>query len=125
MADLPLYDETEDAPLPHAKADMRFTDAAAKPLSDGRRVKLNFKFTPFLERPSVDMAVTNVFGNEVASMSLIEAMDTDFEFAVHCGGPEPECERTIHLTLFYREGDDPDAPRQIVDERDVTFTVTA
>ncbi|MGH2523103.1 MAG: hypothetical protein ACRDH2_11420 [Anaerolineales bacterium] len=123
MAEIPLYQEGEDVPIPRAREDMRFTEAAARPLPDGRRVKLNFKLTPFADRPSVDMSVTNLLGNEVASMSLIEAMDTEFEFTVHLRGPQPEGGHNIHLTLFYQESDDPDAPRQVVDERDVAFTV--
>jgi hypothetical protein len=71
------------------------------------------------------MTVTNASGREVATMSLIEAMDTDFDFTVHLRGPQPEGEHTLRLTMFYLEGDDPDAPRQIVDERDLIFTAVS
>ena len=101
---------------------MRFTAITAQPYTDGRRVRLSFKLTPFLERPCVDIAVTNVAGDEVASMSLIEAMDTDFEFTLHLRGPEPQGEHTAHLSLFYTE-DDAASERQIVDERDFNFFI--
>jgi len=121
MADIPLYDESDEIPAPRARPDVRFTSVAVKPYTDGRRVKLNFALTPFEERPSVDMDVTNAEGHEVASLSLIEAMDTSFDFTVHLRGPEPRGEHVLHLTLFYLESDEPDAARQVVDEHRLSF----
>jgi hypothetical protein len=124
MTDIPLYDEGEDIPRPRAREDVRFREVSVKPYGDGRRVKLNFTLTPFMERPSVDIAVTNALGSQVASMSLIEAMDTEFEFTVHLRGPEPRGEHTLHLTMFYPKSDDaPTEDRQIVDELTRTFVV--
>ena len=123
MTDIPLYDNPDEAPIPKPKTEMRFTTITAKPYPDGRRVRLSFKLTPFLERPSVDIAVTNAAGNEVASLSLVEAMDTDFEFTLHLRGPEPQGEHTAHLSLFYPESDEALSVRQIVDERDFNFSI--
>jgi hypothetical protein len=102
---------------------MRFTTVTAKPYTDGRRVRLGFKLTPFLERPCVDIAVTNAAGDEVAALSLIEAMDTEFEFTLHLRGPEPQGEHTAHLTMFYTAGDDAASEHQIVDERNFNFFI--
>jgi hypothetical protein len=121
MSEIPLYDDADDAPLPRARADVRFTSVAVRPYSDGRRMKLSFGLTPFQERPNIDMLVTNPDGQEVASLSLIEAMDTSFDFTVHLRGPEPRGPHSLRLTLFYRAGDDPDAAVQIVDERTHLF----
>jgi hypothetical protein len=126
MADIPLYDENQDAPEPREKEDVRFTEVKIKPYADGRRVRLNFKVTPFFERPSVDMTVTNALGDEVAALSLIEAMDTEFEFTIHLRGPAPQGEHTLRLTMFYPKSDDaPADERQIVDERREMFVVAA
>ncbi len=124
MTEIPLFDENEDAPIPRAREAVRFSEVVLKPYGDGRRVKLNFTLTPFVERPSVDIAVTNTLGHEVASMSLIEAMDTAFEFTIHLRGPEPKGEHTLRLTMFYPKSDDaPTEDRQIVDEHLQTFVV--
>ena len=124
MTDIPLFDENEDAPIPRAREEVRFGEVGLKPYGDGRRVKLNFTLTPFVERPSVDIAVTNTLGHEVASMSLIEAMDTEFEFTIHLRGPQPKGEHTLHLTIFYPKNDDaPTEDRQVVDARLQTFVV--
>jgi hypothetical protein len=124
MADIPLYDESEEVPAPRARGEVRFTAVSIKPYPDGRRVKLNFALTPFAERPSVDMAVTNAEGHEVAALSLVEAMDTQFDFTVHLRGPEPRGAHVMQLTMFYLESDEPDAARQVVDEHRLTFFPT-
>jgi hypothetical protein len=121
MAEIPLYDDATDVPAPRPRAEVRFTSVAVRPYGDGRRMKLSFALTPFEERPSVDMAVTNLAGDEVASMSLIEAMDTAFDFTIHLRGPAPRGAHDLLLTLFYRAGDEPDAERQVVDEHRLTF----
>ena len=124
MADIPLYDESEEVPAPQARQDVRFTAVSVKPYPDGRRVKLSFALTPFEDRPSVDMAVTNAEGQEVASLSLIEAMDTQFDFTVHLRGPEPRGAHVMALLMFYLESDEPGAARQVVDEHRLTFFPT-
>lgn len=121
MADIPLYDESEEVPVPRARAEVRLTSIAIKPYADGRRMKLSFALTPFEERPSVDMSVINAAGHEVATLSLIEAMDTQFDFTVHLRGPEPAGAHTLHLAVFYPESDEPGAPRQVVDEQTLNF----
>lgn len=124
MAEIPLYDESGEMPAPRERADVRFGSIAVRPYPDGRRMKLHFTLTPFLERPSVEMTVTNHSGAEVASLHLIEAMDTAFDFTVHLRGPEPRGDHRLQLVLFYPESDEPDAPRQVVDEQSVTFDPT-
>jgi hypothetical protein len=121
MAAIPLYEAGEEVPLPRPRADVRFTQVALRPYPDGRRMKLSFGLTPFAERPNVDITVTNLDGQEVASLSLIEAMDTSFDFTVHLRGPEPRGPHTLRLTLFYRASDDPAAERQVVEVRTLTF----
>src|SRR5262245_53395137 len=124
MSDIPLYDESEDIPTPVARDEMRFENVSVLPYADGRRVKLKFSFPPFLERPSVEATITNLTGQPVASMSLIEAMDQEFEFTLHLRGPQPQGEHALRLTLFYPESNDaPTDARQIVNEQIVRFEV--
>lgn len=125
MAEIPLYEEGEEIPAARPRAEVRFTDIAIRPYTDGRRMRLHFGLTPFLERPSVEATITNAAGAGVAAMDLIEAMDTDFDFTLHLRGPEPSGPHTLHLLLFYRESDDPDSARQVVDEHTLTFSPRA
>jgi len=124
MAEIPLYDESGDMPAARPRAEVRFGEVAVRPYPDGRRMKLHFSLTPFLERPSVEITVTNLSGGEVASLHLIEAMDTAFDFTVHLRGPEPRGDHRLHLVLFYPESDEPNAARQVVDEQSITFDPT-
>ena len=123
MSDLPLYDSMEDVPEPLPRGEMKFESASADPYADGRRVRLRFKLMPFQERPSVDAAVVNADGQTVAMMSLIEAVEQEFEFTLHLRGPDPRGTHTIHLELFYIASDDRPDEKQIVDRRDVSFDV--
>ncbi len=123
MADIPLNENPEDMPAPRPKDEVRFAEVALRPYADGRRVKLSFSLTPFLERPSVEVVVSNPEQLPVASMSLIEAIDTDFDFTLHLRGPQPAGAHTARLTLFYLASDERPDEKQIVDERDVTFTI--
>jgi hypothetical protein len=124
MSDIPLYEPDEEMPLPRPRAEMRFESVTLKPYPDGRRVKLNFKLTPFMERPSVEAFVTNLLGHEVASLSLIEAMDTEFDFTIHLRGPQPQGEHTLRLVMFYTLNDDtPTESREVVAEETATFII--
>ena len=64
--------DPEDAPLP--RADVRFRSLTAAPYPDGRRVRLSIHLTPFQHKPNVEVEVHNAAGVEVATMSIIEAM---------------------------------------------------
>ncbi|MCS6910798.1 MAG: hypothetical protein NZM11_09580, partial [Anaerolineales bacterium] len=119
MAELRFYEDPEDIPIPLPRNEMRFDDVSVQPYADGRRVRLKFKFPPFAERPSVDAWVTNAEGHVVASMSLIEAIEQDFEFTLHLRGPEPRGDHTLHLTLYYPLSDERPDEKQLVDERTV------
>jgi hypothetical protein len=121
MADIPLYDESDEIPVRRPRAEVRFDGIAVEPYPDGRRLKLHFGLTPFLERPSVEMTVTNAAEDEVASLHLIEAMDTAFDFTVHLRGPAPAGVHRLRLALFYPESDEPGALRQVVDEQSIMF----
>lgn len=125
MSNLPLYDSMDDVPEPQPREGVRLTQASLTPYADGRRVKMLLTLTPFMEKPSLDVHVTNAAGQEVASMSLIETMEADFEFTLHLRGPEPHGAYTAHFEVFYLTSEDVLGPRQIVDTRTVTFEVVS
>lgn len=121
MVDIPLYGDGDAVPEPRPRGEVRFTGVSIQPLPDGRRMRLHFGLTPFTERPNVELTVTNAAGHEVANFSLVEAMDTDFDFTVHLRGPAPEGAHTLRLELFYRASDEPGAAHEVVDRHELTF----
>lgn len=107
-----MNDEIEffdDVPQPPEQ--VKFIELGARVYPDGRRVRLNIKVTPFLERPNLEFFITNADKQEVASMSVVESMDHTFEMTAHLRGPQPSGRYTLRGELFY--GEDPNAPRKV------------
>jgi hypothetical protein len=100
-ADIELV-EPEEAPRPKEAVAIR--KLAARPYSDGRRVRLDVNLTPFLDRPNLEFEAFNSAGDSVGVMSVIESMDHEFELTLHLRGPDPRGEYTLRLTLFYPDG---------------------
>lgn len=123
MSNLTFYEDPEEIPLPVPREEMRFESVQAEPYPDGRRVKLTFKLKPFMERPSVEAWVTNASGHVVATLSLIEALDQEFDFTVHLRGPQPSGPHTLRLELFYVDDVERPEEKQIVDTRTVEFVI--
>ena len=101
--------EPDEVPQPPEAVKIEKLEARVYP--DGRRVRVNVKITPFLERPNLEFRVTNTDGIEVASLSIIESMDHDFEMTVHLRGPQPAGRHTLRGELFYT----PESPRRTLE----------
>lgn len=105
MSELVEFVEAEDVPLP--KEEVRIRRLAARPYADGRRVRLDVALSPFLERPNLEFEAFDPGGGTVATMSVIESMDHEFELTLHLRSLEPKGLHTLRLTLFYPEGPAP------------------
>jgi hypothetical protein len=108
MDDIEFF-ESEAAPQPPDQVKIERLSARVYP--DGRRVRLDIKLTPFIERPNLEFRITNAAGQEVATLSIIESMDYDFEMTAHLRGPQPSGRHTLHAELFYQ----PDSARQVAE----------
>jgi hypothetical protein len=106
--------EPDEVPQPPEA--VKIEELTARVYPDGRRVRVNVKITPFLERPNLEFQVINSEGVEVASLSIIESMDRDFEMTVHLRGPQPSGRHTLRGELFYS----PESPRHVLE---TTFEV--
>lgn len=96
--------------VPQPPEEVKILELGARVYPDGRRVRINVKVTPFLERPNLEFSITNAEGQEVSSLSMIESMDHTFELTAHLRGPQPSGRYTLRGELFY--GEDPAAPRK-------------
>jgi hypothetical protein len=79
----------------------------AAPYSDGERVRVNIRMTPFQKRPHLEVRVIDVNGDEVATASIVEPMGWNLEFTLHLRGATGSPFR-IESRLFYPGG--PEAP---------------
>ncbi|MGD8584775.1 MAG: hypothetical protein PVH65_00805 [Chloroflexota bacterium] len=68
---------------------------------DGRRVAIGFNLTPFLERPSLLVTITNAEGDEAASLSVIEAMEPNFNLTVHLRDDANLDPYTVEAVVYY------------------------
>jgi hypothetical protein len=87
--------------IPQPPELVKIESLIAKVYPDGRRVRVDVQLTPFLERPNMEFRVLNSAGDEVASLSIIESMDCQFEMTVHLRGPQPVGRHTLRAELFY------------------------
>lgn len=113
MDELEFYEPEE---IPQPPEAVKIENLAARVYPDGRRVRLDIQITPFLERPNLELKITNDQGQEVATLSVIETMDAHFEMTAHLRGPQPVGRYTLRGELFY----DPEAPHKVTE---ITFDV--
>ena len=111
-----LYEDPLQGALP--KEDVRFNELGLFVYDDGRRVAVGFDITPFLERPSIQVLVTNEVGQEAASLSIIEAMQANFNLTLHLRDDPQTANYSIEAQLYYIS---PDGERLVVDKVTRTF----
>jgi hypothetical protein len=104
--------DASEAPVPPEEVRIQRLEAAPHP--DGRRVKVEIELTPFLQRPSLEVAITDGQGDEVASTNIIEAVNPRMSFTMHvrnAGAPGPH---QLHVVVYY-----PDGPQ--ADDKSLSF----
>jgi hypothetical protein len=113
-----FYDDPAMGPRP--REEVRFNQIGLYVYEDLKRVAVGFDITPFLERPSIQVTVLNEEGQEVSNMTVIEAMQPNFNLTMHMQTQDekPSESYRIEATLYYRgeEGE-----RQVVDRETRTF----
>jgi hypothetical protein len=124
------FSDLSEVPVPPREVRIRQFDV--EPYPDGRRLRLNLDLTPFLKSPSSEITVTDVLGNQLAVANLIEIIDPKVQLTMHLRTPDPQGPFTAHALVFYTEnleeitdGDQITGPptRQIVDEKETTFSI--
>jgi hypothetical protein len=109
-----------DDPLkgPHSREDVRFNQLGLYVYDDRRRIAVGFDITPFLERPSVEVTITNAAGEVAANLTVIEAMQPNFNLTMHLRDKNPADPYQIEAILFYQATD---GERKLVDSMTKTF----
>jgi len=64
-------------------AETRLVDLLADPYPDGNRLRIALSLTPFLQKPYLELTLTNSAGEVVASTSIVEPVDWGLEFTLH------------------------------------------
>ncbi len=106
------YQPPEDG-LPPQEVRIQALRAETWP-DESRRVRVHLDVTPFLERPNIEVTITNENGDEAASINIIESIDAHMTFTMHLRGITTAGTFTLSASLSY-----PD--HGIVDQKSVLF----
>lgn len=124
------FTDLSEVPLP--PNEVRLLDFRVEPYPDGKRVRVYLELTPFQKRPSGELFITDLLGNQVATANIIETIDPKMELTMHLRIPNPQGEFTARVLIFYTDNlediteDDQivAAPeREVVDEKEVSFSI--
>ena len=117
---LPMRINFFDDPLemPRPREEVRLKQLGFFVYPEGRRVAVGFELTPFLEKPSIELAITNALGDPAGRLTVIEALETSFSLTIHLRDKTPT-ERYDVLALVYYGA--PGEPRQVVHELTRSF----
>jgi virulence-associated protein VagC len=88
---------------------------------DGRRVAVSLAITPFQQRPSLELTLTNAHGQPAASLTVIEALETTLALTLHLRDKQPTDTYELLAEVYYLF---PDRGRLTVSSKKVQFTVT-
>ncbi len=96
-----MYTPPEDGLPPQ---EVRIQGLRAEPWSeDGRRLRIHLDVTPFLERPSIEVAIANENGDVLSSISIIETIDAHMAFTMHLRGETLQGKLTLSANILYPE----------------------
>lgn len=130
------FQDPSDIPLP--PDEVRIRELRAKVLSDQVRIQIFLELTPFQKRPNGEIKVTDDQGREVASISIIEAIDSKMQLTIHLPDGS-EGEHTLSTQIYYypielfqkeagSEGKDAQVElpteKQVVDSQETKFTLS-
>lgn len=131
-----FFRDPDDIPLP--PAEVRIRQLLAAPWPDNRRVRVVLELTPFQKRPNGEVRILDSQGAEVATLSIVEALDPKMEFTLHLRSAEKVGTYTTSAIVYYYEEEAPppqaengdqDQPYQlpekinVVDSAEVTFEI--
>jgi hypothetical protein len=120
-----FFQDPTEIPLP--PMEVRILELHAEMWEDGRRVQVFLEITPFQKRPHGEVSITNATGDELAFISIVEALTRKLEFTMHLRGAHLIGPFTLNARLYYYPEDEtsdeegtPQLPAPIeVDQRSI------
>lgn len=95
------------------RADVRFNRLGLYMYDDGQRVAVGFDITPFRERPNIEVTLRNKEGKKAASLSVIEAVQPNFNLTMHIRDNSASNLYEVEAFLYYTSQDN--GGRMVVD----------
>ena len=112
-----------DDPLqqPKAREDVRIKQIGLFVHDDTRRVSFGLELTPFLERPSIQVSITNGKGEVAGALTVIETMTPNFSLIIHLRDEDVRDPYELTAEIYYAT---PETERQNVDRQTMYFSAS-
>ena len=114
--DIQFFFEPENQP--RSREDVRIKQIGLFVHEDGRKVTFGLELTPFLERPCIDVEISNAEGKPAGSLSVIEQMTPNFSLVMHLRDDESINPYQLRTVIYYTT---PETERVDVDMQIVGF----
>lgn len=98
MVDI-FFREPGEIPLPPEDVRIKSLNAVFQP--KGRMFKILLELDPFQKPPNVDLSIVDDDGNELTSVSIIEAIQPKIELMMHVRNQLSGNKCTLTASLFY------------------------
>ena len=118
--DIKFFDDPLEGP--RAREDVRIRQIGLFRYPEERRFMFGIELTPFAERPSIEVLITNGAGEPAGSLHVIETLTTGFSLVIHLRDRATRNPYELTAVLYYTW---PDRDRQEVERRTVTFDMDA
>ncbi len=104
---------------PRSREDVRMKQIGLFVHEGGRRVTFGVELTPFLERPCLDVQISNAEGKLAGSLSVIETMTPNFSIVMHLRDEPAADPYQLRAVVYYTT---PETERADVDSQLVEFS---
>lgn len=94
-----FFTNPNDVPVPPEKMEIR--ELKANPYPDGKRVAIEFEISPFQQKPNIEIGIFKQTSHQVASFSVVEAIENKMTFTIHLREPNPSGDYQVKMQIFY------------------------
>lgn len=116
--EIQFFDNRDDAPK--NREDVRILRARIEVAPEGRRVAVDLELTPFIERPTIELRLTNDRGEPAGLSNVIETLDRTLRMVMHMRDKQPAENYRLQARIYYAHIDE-NMTRQMVDELVMEF----
>lgn len=107
---------------PRSREDVRIKQIGLYVHEGGRRVTFGLELTPFLERPCINVEISNAEGKPAGSLSVIEQVTPNFSLVLHLRDEDSIDPYRLRAVIYYTT---PETDHDMVDSQTVEFITAA
>ncbi|MDX1413967.1 MAG: hypothetical protein R3293_07230 [Candidatus Promineifilaceae bacterium] len=108
----------DPAQQPKSREDVRIKQIGIFVHEDGRKISFGLELTPFLERPSIQVDISNGLDEPAGALTVIESMTPNFSLIIHLRDEELSDPYELLAIIYYAT---PETDPVKVDSQRVSF----